>query len=170
MASSDLRFNRNEQRLTEVELQKALGSTWLNLSLKSNEQCLVEAKTNHRQLNLRLFTADSDMQDNCYHAVQRLYFMQVTRVYLKYDYRRRQDKKGRQLPTQFNACTSMQVTRVVCIKYDYRRRQHKKGRQLLTCSSTPLHHTRVHFKLYIMGCLSSPTSIAHYQRSRGSNI
>ena len=81
----------------KLSCKKALGSTWLNLSLKSNEQCLVEAKTNHRQLNLRLFTADSDMQDNCYHAVQRLYFMQVTRVYIKYDYRRRQDKKERQL-------------------------------------------------------------------------
>ena len=64
----------------KLSCKKALGSTWLNLSLKSNEQCLVEAKTNHRQLNLRLFTADSDMQDNCYHAVQRLYFMQVTIV------------------------------------------------------------------------------------------
>ena len=146
----------------KLSRKKALGSTWLNLSLKSNEQCLVEAKTNHRQLNLRLFTADSDMQDNCYHAVQRLYFMQLTIVYLKYDFRRRQDKKGRQLPTQFNACTSMQVTEVVCIKFDYRRRQDKKGRQLLSRSSTPFHQTRVQCKLYIMGCLSSPTSIAHY--------
>ena len=122
----------------KLSCKKALGSTWLNLGLKSNEQCLVEAKTNHRQLNLRLFTADSDMQNNCYHAVQRLYFMQVTIV--------------------------------VYIEYDYRRKQDNKGRQLLTRSSTPFHQTRVHFKLYIRGCLSSPTSIAHYQRSRGSNI
>ena len=50
-----------------------MSSAWLNLGLKNNEQCLVEAKTNHRQLNLQLFTAHSDMQDNCYRAVQRLY-------------------------------------------------------------------------------------------------